>query len=159
MSHRNELWVRIGAFPRWFEPCCATGAMHALPRWRQFTAPLVTAGVLIVLAGAFWGPQSGSSATPAVGQIARTRAQLSNGAGCEFAADVQLTSRWSSFAFSMRKEAIRQAFVALLRTKSEYMVDSRTSREALRYQMLDVVNSLIGSGRATDLCFTAFELL
>jgi hypothetical protein len=128
-------------------------------RWRQFVAPLVTALVLLLLGVAFWGQQKGSGGAATVAQIARTRAQLADGADCEFTADVRLTDRWSGFAFSFRKEAVRTALIALLREKSEYMVNSQQSREALRYQMLATVNRIIGSGRATDFCITAFEVL
>jgi hypothetical protein len=135
--------------------------MRASDRWRQLPAPIVTAIVLGLLAIAigFWNQRSESSGETIVAQISRTRAQLADGSDCEFTADVQLAGRWSSFAFSMRREAVRAALVALLREKSSYMVDSRPSREAVRYQMLAAVNGVIGIGRATDLLFTTFELL
>jgi hypothetical protein len=133
--------------------------MRVPSRWRQFTAPLVTAIVLILLAAGFWGQQKRSGDTTTVAQIARMRATLADGADCEFSADVRLTSRWSGFAFSLHKETVRTELVALLRQKSEYMVNSVQAREALRYQMLAAVNRIIGNGRATDLCFTAFEFL
>ena len=136
--------------------------MRRTERLGDYPAVVVTVVVLLLLGAIGLASQRSASTQGGdaiVAQISRTRAQLSGGTDCEFSADVTLAGRWSSFAFSMRREAIRAALVALLRTKSPYMVDSRPSREALRYQMLAAVNAVIGSGRATNLCFTAFELL
>jgi hypothetical protein len=127
---------------------------------RSLPAPIVTASLLVLLAIAvgFWGQRATGKPTEQIAQIARTRARLSDG-DCEFAADVRLASRWSGWAFSLRENAVRNALVALLRSKSHYMVATNTAREALRVQMLDAVNSVIGSGRATDLHITEFEFL
>lgn len=127
---------------------------------RGLPAPIATAILiaLVAIAIGFWGRGAAGTDGGGVAQIARTHAVLSDGE-CEFAADVRLASRWGRFAFSMRQQTIRSALAELLRSKSVYMVDSAPSREALRFQMLSVVNDAIGSGRATDLRFTVFELL
>jgi hypothetical protein len=127
---------------------------------RSLPAPIVTASLLVLLAIAigFWGHRATGSHPEQIAQIARTRAKLSDG-DCEFAADVHLASRWSGWAFSLREGAVRNALVALLRSKSRYMVATNPAREALRVQMLDAVNGVIGSGRATDLRITEFEFL
>jgi len=39
------------------------------------------------------------------------------------------------------------------------MVSTSTAREALRHQMVSAGNGVIGSGRATEIRFTEFELL
>lgn len=139
------------------EPPDGMRTWEGMPR---LPAPIATAvlSVLVAIAIGFWGARGGGADGGAIAQISRTRAELSDGE-CEFAADVRLASRWGSFAFSMRQQTIRRSLIDLLRSKSAYMVDSAPAREALRFQMLSVVNDAIGSGRATDLRFTVFELL
>jgi hypothetical protein len=134
--------------------------MRAWEGLRRMPAPISTSilVVLLAIAIAFWREGNAGTKGGTVAQISRTRAELVDG-DCEFAADVELTGRWDSIAFSMRRQAIRTALLALLRTKSVYMVDSNPSREALRSQMLSAVNQLIGNGRARDFRFTAFEIL
>lgn len=145
---------------RWFAPCSVPDAMGFSEGLRRVPAPIVTAILLVLLAiaVAFWDRGGGRTDEANIAQISPTRAQLADG-DCEFAADVHLTSRWSRFAFSMRQQSIRTALIELLRTKSVYMVDSGPSREAVRSQMLALVNALLGAGCATDLRFTMFEVL
>jgi hypothetical protein len=119
------------------------------------TASLLSLAMVVVL---FWGRANWMADAPSVAQIARTHARLTDG-DCEFAADVQLADRWSGFAFSMHEGAVRTALIELLRSKSRYMVSTATAREALRYQMMSAVNGVIGSGRATEIRFTEFDLL
>jgi hypothetical protein len=127
---------------------------------RRVPAPILSAILLVLLAIAiaFWDQRSDRGAEANIAQISRTRAELYDG-DCEFSADVHLASRWSRFAFSMQQQTVRTALIALLRTKSVYMVDSSPAREAVRHQMLTAVNAVIGAGRATDLRFKTFELL
>lgn len=134
--------------------------MRNSKRERRIKAPLVTATLLVLLAiGVGYGGRAGidgASRSP-VGEIRRTRAVLAD-AECEFEASVRLSDYWSSVTFSMRQDAVRKALVELLQSKSAYMVDSSQSREALRFQMLGVVNEVIGEGRAKDLEFTDFDV-
>jgi hypothetical protein len=126
---------------------------------RRLPAPIVTMSliVLVALAIGFWGSSSRSVNAPTVAQIPHMRATLADGA-CEFSADVSLASRWSGVLFAARSDAVRLALIDLLHWKSRYMVDTPTSREAVRHQMVGAVNRVIGSGRATELRFTEFEL-
>jgi hypothetical protein len=128
---------------------------------RRLPSPILTTSLLLLATVAilFWGRTTQVASTPNVAQIPRTHATLANGEECEFAAEVQLAGRWSGFAFSLREGAVRAALIELLRSKSRYMVSTSTAREALRYQMVSAVNGVIGSGRATAIRFTAFELL
>ena len=125
----------------------------------RLPAPFVTTSLLLLfaMAVAFWG-QGVRGSPSSVAQLARTHARLSDG-DCEFTADVQLASRWSGFSFSMHEGDVRSALIALLRSKSRYMVSTAPARESLRVQMLAAVNGVIGSGRATDLHLTDFQLM
>jgi flagellar basal body-associated protein FliL len=53
---------------------------------------------------------------------------------------------------------VRQALVAILRTKSRYMVSNPTAREALRRQMVREVNRVLDEPVADELEFTEFVL-
>lgn len=127
---------------------------------RRLPAPILTASLLLLvtLVVVFWGPATRVASTPGVASVPRTHAMLADGE-CEFAADVKLADRWSGVAFSMHARAVRAAMVDLLRTKRRYMVSTSTAREALRHQMVSAVNGVIGTGRATEIRFTEFELL
>jgi hypothetical protein len=128
---------------------------------RRLPAPILTTSLLLLATVAilFWGRTTQVASAPNMAQIPRTHATLSDGGDCEFAADIQLADRWSGFAFSMHEGAVRDALIELLRSKSRYMVSTSTAREALRYQMVSAVNGVIGSGRATEIRFTEFDLL
>jgi len=128
---------------------------------RRLPAPILTTSVLLLATVAilFWGRTTEVANPPSVVRIPRTHATLSDGGDCEFAAEVQLADRWSGFAFSMHEGDVRAVLIALLRSKSRYMVSTSTAREALRYQMVAAVNGVIGAGRATEIRFTEFELL
>ena len=65
-----------------------------------------------------------------VAHIGRTRAALNDGL-CTFAARSRLRPD-AHWAFERRQGEVRQALVAILRTKSRYMVSNPTAREALR---------------------------
>jgi len=134
--------------------------MHRQELLRRIPAPIVTASVVLLLGFAigFWGRGATTAGEARLAQIPHTRAKLSDG-DCEFAAQVQLADRWSGLVFSLHQGAVRTAVVDLLRSKSRYMVSTNTAREALRDQMISAVNGVIGSGRATDVSFTEFDLL
>lgn len=127
-----------------------------LSRFRS--APGVVSAVLLLLAVtvAFWR-QEARHATE-IARLTKIQAKLNDGE-CEFSADIELEGRWARFAFGMRENTVRSALVAVLRSKSRYMVSSTTAREALRLEMLGAVNGILGPGRATDLRFPLFELL
>lgn len=91
-----------------------------------------------------------------VAEIGRTRAVLNDGL-CTFAATVTLRPD-AHRTFARREREVRQALVAVLRTKSRYMVNSPTAREALRRQMLREVNRVLAEPVAEELRFTEFVL-
>ena len=63
------------------------------------------------------------------------------------------------WAFERRQTEVRQALVAILRTKSRYMVSNPTAREALRRQMLREVNRVMDDAAfADEFLFTEFVL-
>jgi|GEM_PF-7010468 len=128
-------------------------------RLRDFPAPYITAllaGLLVVALIAWHRGPEGPHST--VAKVPRTRAKLFDG-HCVFAADIELGSTWGRFAFARRYLDVRDALIEVLRTKSRYMVSSRTAREALRTQMVAAVNRVLGNGRATRFEFTEFQLL
>ena len=111
---------------------------------------------MLVFGVVFWGYRTGGVGMgPPVAKMARTRAKLNDGV-CIFAADVKLNSRWASFTFSRKYLAIKSAMVALLRSKSAYMVSSESSREALRQQMVQEVNRVSGGNIADRITFSEF---
>ena len=121
-------------------------------------APYATAAlaVLVLIALVSWAHRAPSG--PDVARVDRTRAKLFDGM-CEFSADVELRGRFGTFFFQRDYLQIRDAMIALLRTKSEYMVRTTQAREALRSQMRDTVNRVVGREIAADLRFTRFALL
>jgi flagellar basal body-associated protein FliL len=127
-----------------------------LSRFRS--APLVSSALvtLLVVAVAFWRHE-GRPPTQ-VARLSNLQAKLNDGE-CEFSADIELAGRWARFSFGMRESSVRSALIDVLRSKSRYMVSSRTAREALRNEMLGAVNGVIGDGRATDLRLPLFDLL
>ena len=92
-----------------------------------------------------------------IAHITRTRAQLNDGA-CTFAAAVTLNPNADAWKFDRKQDEMRQALVALLRTKSRYMVSNPTAREALRRQMLREVNRVMAAPAADEIRFTEFVL-
>ena len=111
---------------------------------------------MLVFGVVFWGYRTGGVGMgPPVAKMARTKAKLNDGV-CIFAADVALRNRWASFTFSRKYLAIKSAMVALLRSKSAYMVSSESSREALRMQMVQEVNRVGGRKIADQVTFSEF---
>lgn len=124
-------------------------------------APVVTALLLVLalVAVTGWGWRwTGVPGAPAVAKVGRTKAQLFDGA-CVFAAEVELRGTLSGMTFSRNYLAIKDALVELMRTKSAYMVGSSVAREALRSQMVQVVNRVAGREIAGELRFSEFFLL
>lgn len=113
--------------------------------------------LVVAVALAWWGqrPPAGGAPGENVARVSRTRAPLFDG-GCVFAADVQLSGRWSDLAFNRNYLDIKKALVALMRTKSRYMVSSPMAREALRMQMVAEVNRVAGRPIARELQFSQF---
>ena len=106
--------------------------------------PLVAASLatLILTIVGFWGYAAYDARASRVAHIGRTRAALNDGA-CTFAATVTLRPDADAWAFERRQSQVRDALVAILRTKSRYMVGNPTAREALRLQMLREVNRVM----------------
>jgi flagellar basal body-associated protein FliL len=130
-------------------------------RVRDLPAPIVTALLLtlVVVAVTTWYHGLGDEdAGPPMARVTRTRAKLFDGQVI-FTADIELSGRWGSFAFARHYLDVRDAMVDVLHTKSRYMVNSTLAREALRRQMLDAVNRVIGDGLATRLHFREFLFL
>lgn len=121
--------------------------------------PAILAGIVILLLSivAFWGYASYDANASRIAHIARTRALL-NDATCTFAAAVTLRPEADQWTFERRQREVRDALVALLRTKSRYMVSNPTAREALRRQMLREVNRVMAQPVADELRFTEFVL-
>ena len=92
-----------------------------------------------------------------VAYIPRTRVEL-NDATCTFTTAVTLRAGADPAAFEVRQAEVRNALVAILRTKSRYMVSSATAREAVRRQMLREVNRVLDGPVADELQFTEFVL-
>jgi len=122
-------------------------------------SPLLVGSItafLLTVAGAWTYVTYGAEA-PRIAQLPRTRAVLNDGA-CTFAAAVQLRNGRDQWSFQRRQDVIRGALVALLRTKSRYMVSTPTAREALRVQMLREVNRVMGEPAADSLLITEFAI-
>jgi len=120
--------------------------------------PLIAASVvtlLLTIVG-FWGYATQDAGGSRVAHIGRTRAALNDGL-CTFAAAVTLR-RDAQWAFERRQGEVREALVAILRTKSRYMVSNPTAREALRLQMLREVNRVMAEPVADEFRFTEFVL-
>ena len=122
--------------------------------------PLIAASVVTMLFTivGFWGYAThGDGRTSRIAHIARTRAALNDGL-CTFAAAVTLRPHADQWAFERRQGEVREALVAVLRTKSRYMVSNPTAREALRRQMLREVNRVMDEPVADEFRFTEFVL-
>jgi hypothetical protein len=134
-------------------------APESTPMPQRTVSPLfagAVAALLLTVAGA-WGFATYGAEAPRIVQVPRTRALLNDGA-CTFAAAVELRSGHDQWAFQRRQQVIRGALVALLRTKSRYMVSTPTAREALRVQMLREVNRVMGEPAADAVLITEFAL-
>jgi len=121
--------------------------------------PLIAASIvtlLLTIVG-FWGYATHDGGSSHVAHIARTRATLNDGL-CTFAAAVTLRPHADQWAFERRQGEVREALVAVLRTKSRYMVSNPTAREALRRQMLREVNRVMDEPVADEFRFTEFVL-
>ena len=128
----------------------------AVPQRR--VPPLIAASVmtLILTIVGFWGYAAKDASGSRIAHIGRTRAALNDGL-CTFAAAVTLKQDGHS-AFERRQGEVRRALVAVLRTKSRYMVSNPTAREALRRQMVREVNRVLDEPVADELEFTEFVL-
>ena len=121
--------------------------------------PLIAAAVVTLLMTivGFWGYATHDARASRIATIARTHAVLNDGL-CTFAAAVTLRPEAAHGTFERRQGEVRQALVALLRTKSRYMVSNPTAREALRHQMLREVNRVLDEPVADELRFTEIVL-
>jgi hypothetical protein len=121
--------------------------------------PLIAASLvtLVLTIVGFWGYATHDARAARVATIGRTRAALNDGL-CTFAAAVTLRPEADAWRFERRQGEVREALVAVLRTKSRYMVSNPTAREALRRQMLREVNRVLAEPVADELRFTEFVL-
>ncbi len=121
--------------------------------------PLIAASIvtLVLTIVGFWGYATHDARASRIAHIGRTRAVMNDGT-CTFAAAVTLLPQADQWAFERRQGEVREALVALLRTKSRYMVSNPTAREALRVQMLREVNRIMATPIADELRFTEFVL-
>jgi flagellar basal body-associated protein FliL len=121
--------------------------------------PLVAASVvtLVLTIVGFWGYATHDARASRIAHIGRTQAVLNDGE-CTFSAAVTLRADADQSAFEERQGQVREALVAILRTKSRYMVSNPTAREALRMQMLREVNRVMAQPVADELRFTEFLL-
>jgi hypothetical protein len=121
--------------------------------------PSIAAGIVILLLTivGFWGYATRDAGAARIAHIPRTRALL-NDASCTFTAAVRLMPAANEWRFERRQGEVRDALVALLRTKSRYMVSNPTAREALRRQMLREVNRIMAEPFADEFLFTEFVL-
>lgn len=115
--------------------------------------------LVVVVALAYWGqrPAAPGPGGEHVARLSRTRAPLHDG-GCIFAADVELSGRWGDLSFNRNYLDIKKALVALMRTKSRYMVSTPMARESLRMQMVAEVNRVAGRPIARELRFSQFVI-
>ena len=121
--------------------------------------PLIAASVvaLVVTIVGFWGYASHDDSALRIAHIMHARAPMNDGT-CTFSAAVTLRPDADQWAFERHQGEMRQALVAVLRTKSRYMVSTPTAREALRSQMLREVNRVMDRPVADELRFTEFVL-
>lgn len=121
--------------------------------------PLIATSVvaLVLTIVGFWGHATHDARASRIAHIMHTRAPMSDGA-CTFSAAVTLRPDADQWAFERHQGELRQALVAVLRTKSRYMVSTSTAREALRTQMLREVNRVMDRPVADELRFTEFVL-
>ena len=128
--------------------------------FRAFS-PGVRAAALLLLAGTLvgaWAYTTSGAEAPRVAQLPRTHAVL-NDATCTFSVAVRVRDAGDARMLERRQTEIRDALVALLHTKSRYMVSTATAREALRAQMLREVNRVVGEPAADTLLITEFAIL
>lgn len=121
--------------------------------------PLIAASVvaLVVTIVGFWGYATHADSALRIAHIMHARAPMNDGT-CTFSAAVTLRPDADQWAFERHQGEMRQALVAVLRTKSRYMVSTPTAREALRSQMLREVNRVMDRPVADELRFTEFVL-
>jgi hypothetical protein len=121
-------------------------------------SPMLAASVmtLVLTIVGFWGYATQDARGARLAHIGRTRAALNDGL-CTFSATLTLKPE-AQWAFERRQTEVRQALVAILRTKSRYMVSNPTAREALRRQMVREVNRVLDEPVADELEFTEFVL-
>jgi flagellar basal body-associated protein FliL len=121
--------------------------------------PLIAASVvtLVLTIVGFWGYATHDARASRIAHITRARAVM-NDATCTFSAAVTLRPQVDQWTFERRQGEVRDALIALLRTKSRYMVSNPTAREALRIQMLREVNRVMAAPVADELRFTEFVL-
>lgn len=121
--------------------------------------PLIAASLvtLVLTLVGFWGYATHDASASRIAHIMRARATLNDGT-CMFSAAVTLRPQADQWAFERRQGELREALVAILRTKSRYMVSNPTAREALRLQMLREVNRVMAEPIADELRFTEFVL-
>jgi flagellar basal body-associated protein FliL len=124
-------------------------------RRTSLVASTVLAAVVAVVGASGCATQAAGAGH--VAYIPRTRVEL-NDATCTFATAVTLRAGADPAAFEVRQAEVRDALVAILRTKSRYMVSSATAREAVRRQMLREVNRVLDGPVADELQFTEFVL-
>jgi flagellar basal body-associated protein FliL len=121
--------------------------------------PLMTAAIALLVGTmiGFWGYASIQSAGTPVEHIPHTRARLYD-ASCFFAAELTMRDRVAQWEYERKQTEVLNALVALLRTKSRYMVSTGPARDALRTQMVREVNRIVDAPVARELRFTEFTL-
>ena len=126
---------------------------------RLLPAPLrgVSAVLLAMTLVGAWAYTTAGAEGPRVAQLARTRATLNDGL-CAFSVAVHVHDAAVARTIDRRQSEIRGTLVALLRTKSRYMVSNPTAREALRVQMLREVNRVMEFDAADEVRITEFIL-
>jgi hypothetical protein len=131
---------------------------HGVGMNQRKLSPMLAASVmtLVLTIVGFWGYATQDARGARVAHIGRTLAPLNDGL-CTFSATVTLKPEWQS-AFERKQGEVRQALVAILRTKSRYMVSNPTAREALRRQMVREVNRVLDEPVADEIEFTEFVL-
>src|SRR5262249_18039657 len=129
-----------------------------VPR-RLLREPLVLATLALLAAIALGFVLRSSTGAPLVrtARLAKTRARLADGV-CVFSTDVQLHSLWGQWAFARNQVEIRAGVMSLMKTKSRYMVDTPTARQALAWQVVRLVNNLTSTHTAERVAFPDFEV-
>ena len=137
----------------------ARGLLGSSAMPQRQVPPLIAASMvtLVLTIVGFWGHAAHDARASRVATIGRTRAALNDGL-CTFAAAVTLRPDANAWKFERHEGEVRDALVAVLRTKSRYMVSNPTAREALRSQMLREVNRVLAAPVADELRFTEFVL-
>lgn len=121
--------------------------------------PLIAASMVVLMLTivGFWGYATHDARAARVAHLGRVQVAMNDGL-CTFNAAVTLRPDADTWAFERRQPILREALVAILRTKSRYMVSNPTAREALRRQMLREVNRVMAEPVADELRFTEFVL-